>query len=271
MVADALAGAAKGNGLDVDAKAVHDAALLHDVGRMKTHGIAHGLAGAVMLRGLGFREGVARAVETHVGYGISSSDARRAGMPEKNYFPLTIEEKIVCIADKLSGPGKSERIIRACRNNGSVKERMGKITGDVAKACGGKLETVQEYNAMLVAKRNGKFLVMKRRRPEVWEFPGGGIEWGESPANAAEREFFEETGLKASAGMLLCVTSAVYWKDCALKHSVYIVFAAKPFPGKGKPKLGPEHSAFSWASPGQLKNLVLGLNSKPVLGFIKGE
>ena len=33
--------------------------------------------------------------------------------------------------------------------------------------------------------------------PTVWEPPGGRIEWGENPADAAIREFQEETGLHA--------------------------------------------------------------------------
>ncbi len=35
------------------------------------------------------------------------------------------------------------------------------------------------------------------RWPTVWDVPGGRIEWGENPADAAIREFQEETGLHA--------------------------------------------------------------------------
>ena len=55
--------------------------------------------------------------------------------------------------------------------------------------------------ALVVACRERRFLVA-RRRGEVhlagyWEFPGGKIEPGEEPAEAARRELEEETGLLA--------------------------------------------------------------------------
>jgi A/G-specific adenine glycosylase len=54
--------------------------------------------------------------------------------------------------------------------------------------------------AIALAERNGRFLVL--RRPSVgllgglWELPGGKVEPGESPREAARREFREETGLR---------------------------------------------------------------------------
>ncbi len=42
--------------------------------------------------------------------------------------------------------------------------------------------------------RDGRFLMVFNPRREGWEMPGGTIEDGESPAEAARREFQEESG-----------------------------------------------------------------------------
>jgi mutator protein MutT len=52
-----------------------------------------------------------------------------------------------------------------------------------------------------------KVLVIERSKPEAgvgdavltWAFPGGKLEPGETPAEAAVREIFEETGYKVEA------------------------------------------------------------------------
>jgi len=88
----------KSHGFPVDTAFVEIAALLHDIGRCRTHGIMHGIEGAKILED--YPE-YARACERHLGGGINKAEAKELGMPEKDYIPETLEEKIVTYADKL--------------------------------------------------------------------------------------------------------------------------------------------------------------------------
>lgn len=55
---------------NVDRELVLSGALLHDIGRSKTHGIDHGIVGAKILRKKGYPEEIIRIVERHIGAGI---------------------------------------------------------------------------------------------------------------------------------------------------------------------------------------------------------
>jgi 8-oxo-dGTP pyrophosphatase MutT (NUDIX family) len=55
---------------------------------------------------------------------------------------------------------------------------------------------IQELNAYLVLFHEDRLLLL-RRESGFWEFPGGSIDWGEDPRDAAVREAKEETGLTA--------------------------------------------------------------------------
>ncbi|MFP3220250.1 MAG: HDIG domain-containing protein [Candidatus Marsarchaeota archaeon] len=101
FVAFQLAKAAELMGKTVDEDLVVKAALLHDVGRAFTKGVAHALKGAEYLAGLGYSKELCLAVERHVGAGITRDQARALGLPDRDYVPVTLEEKIVSFADKL--------------------------------------------------------------------------------------------------------------------------------------------------------------------------
>ena len=55
--------------------------------------------------------------------------------------------------------------------------------------------------------RGGKVLLQRRADNGLWTMHGGAIEIGEVPEDAAKREFFEETGLRANALELIGVFS----------------------------------------------------------------
>ena len=76
-------------------------AMLHDIGRARTHGIEHAIVGVDIARKLGFSESVLNIIERHIGAGISREEAGELGLPEKDYIPQTIEEKLVAYADNL--------------------------------------------------------------------------------------------------------------------------------------------------------------------------
>lgn len=67
------------------------------------------------------------------------------------------------------------------------------------------MKVVSEYQAKLcwtaggILIHNNKALLIKHKKLGIWLSPGGHIEQNELPHQAAEREFFEETGLQVKA------------------------------------------------------------------------
>lgn len=84
-----------------DLSLVRSGALLHDLGRSRTHDIRHGVEGARRARELGLPESLVMIIQKHVGAGITPENARDLGLPPLDYVPSTLEEMIVCHADNL--------------------------------------------------------------------------------------------------------------------------------------------------------------------------
>ncbi len=106
--------------LDVDLDLVKTGAILHDVGRSRTHGIDHAIVGAEILKSRGFPLEVVNIVERHSGAGISKKEALNLGLPPKDYIPIALEEKVVAHADNLIHGTKEvdlDFVIRKWRKN----------------------------------------------------------------------------------------------------------------------------------------------------------
>jgi uncharacterized protein len=89
-----------GNKLDMEQ--IECGALLHDIGRSKTHSIDHAVVGAQILRNLKFPDNIVNITIKHIGAGIPLSEAEKLGLEPGDYVPYTIEEKIVAHADNLT-------------------------------------------------------------------------------------------------------------------------------------------------------------------------
>ncbi len=121
---------------------------------------------------------------------------------------------------------------------------------------------IQEINAYLVPSFQGRFLVVRRRGSNIWEFPGGGVDWGEDPYAAAIRECREEIQLVPHSVKLVGITSATYEKDGMEKHSIYIVYKGEI--SSDKYELGMEHEEGRWVSLTELQFMHLGLNAQDI-------
>jgi len=129
----------------VDRTLVEAGALLHDLGRVRTQGILHVMEGVWLAGQLGLPEEICRIIQRHVGAGLSSDEAREAGLPPGDYLPETPEEKIVAYADNLVYGSRSitfeESIQRFSAKLGSqspVVRRMFDLHREVLAWCDGK-------------------------------------------------------------------------------------------------------------------------------------
>jgi len=138
MVAAKALNIARRKGLDVDLDFVYEAAMLHDIGIIHTdapgihcHGsepyIRHGVMGADMLRHLGLYRH-ALVCERHTGAGITRQQIKDNSLPldQKDYLPISTEEKLICYADKYYSKSGSlihekpyERILKSMEKFGS--------------------------------------------------------------------------------------------------------------------------------------------------------
>lgn len=111
--------------LKLDRGLLFRGAMLHDIGIKQTYApsifcegtdpyLMHGFWGARMLRQFGM-EREARICERHTGAGMSQQaiiDAR-LNIEAKDYLPETLEEQLVCYADKFYSKSKPNRRLNA--------------------------------------------------------------------------------------------------------------------------------------------------------------
>ena len=87
--------------IDCDRELVAAGALLHDLGRAKDHSILHAMIGADMAEGLGLPQELIEIIRKHTGAGLDQQDIDEMNLPQGDYIPKTVEEKIVAHSDNM--------------------------------------------------------------------------------------------------------------------------------------------------------------------------
>jgi uncharacterized protein len=95
-----LAHRLQSKGIKIDLQLVEAGAILHDIGRSRTHDVDHSLVGAQIAQQIGLPQPVINIIKRHVSAGITDEEAAWLEWPRDIYVPQTLEEKVVCYADK---------------------------------------------------------------------------------------------------------------------------------------------------------------------------
>lgn len=99
----------------------------------------------------------------------------------------------------------------------------------------------------VIVKKNSKILLGLRKNSHgenTWAFPGGHLEFGESPESTAIREVKEETGLSISQPRFVQITNDVFIHED--KHYVTIFVEAEIYDGEPQVIESDKCQAWRW-------------------------
>ncbi len=134
--------------LQPDVPFIREAAMLHDIGMIFTHApdigcygdkpyIQHGILGRELLEKEGYPRH-ALVCERHTGVGITRADIARfrLPLPDRDLVPVTLEEKIICFADKFFS--KDPQKLEEEKSIEEIKEKLSRFGED-------KVRTIEEW------------------------------------------------------------------------------------------------------------------------------
>lgn len=127
-------------------------------------------------------------------------------------------------------------------------------------------------SAVALVNAAGEVLIGRRPAGKAlagfWEFPGGKLEAGESPAQAAVRELREELDIGISVENLEPVSFVSYETtgEAAPRAVVVLLFATRTWSGDARML---EHAEISWASMEKLKSCDMIESNIPLLPYLE--
>ncbi|MBW2968094.1 HD domain-containing protein [Candidatus Woesearchaeota archaeon] len=125
----------------VDLEFLRVAAILHDIGRFEYPpwrcAVRHGVHGEKILLAEGLSRKYQRVCSCHLGAGIKRSEviAQKLDIPARDYMPRSVEEKIICYADRrlrLTRPIRIETELRRFKKYGpAAVARLQKLHDEI--------------------------------------------------------------------------------------------------------------------------------------------
>jgi uncharacterized protein len=120
--------------LPIDVQFLEEAAMLHDIGIFRCQApsifcngtepyICHGQIGGKLMRAEGFPRH-ARVCERHTGTGLTKEQIIEQGfpLPPEDFIPETLEEQIVCYADKFYSKSHPDRNLTIAQTAQSLEK-----------------------------------------------------------------------------------------------------------------------------------------------------
>lgn len=115
---------------------------------------------------------------------------------------------------------------------------------------------------------DGRVLVQQRPpgKPmaDLWEFPGGKVDPGETPEAALRRELEEELGLKIDQS---CLAPAVFASESlGDRHLILLLYVLRKWPGVPEAR---HATALRWLRPVALHGIDMPPADRPLIGLLE--
>ena len=123
-------------------------------------------------------------------------------------------------------------------------------------------------SAVALIDQDGRVLITQRPKGKsmegLWEFPGGKIEFGETPEDALVRELHEELGIETWSSCLAPLTFASHgYSDF---HLLMPLFACRKWDGTPKPNEG---QILKWVHVKSLKDFPMPPADIPLIAVLR--